>query len=108
YDKIGQEYKKHFIDQRVAWAIFRPVNTTLSAAGIALVITFGGAAVLGEFNFTNGSGFSIGLLFAFIGYTEMFFNPIRDLTEKFEVVQGAMTAAERIFTILDEKQEIVN
>jgi len=108
YDQIGQEYKKHFIDQRVAWAIFRPVNTTLSAAGIALVITFGGAAVLGEFNFTNGGVFSIGLLFAFIGYTEMFFNPIRDLTEKFEVVQGAMTAAERIFTILDEKQEIVN
>lgn len=108
YDQIGQEYKKHFIDQRVAWAIFRPVNTTLSAAGVALVITFGGAAVLGEFNFTNGGAFSIGLLFAFIGYTEMFFNPIRDLTEKFEVVQGAMTAAERIFTILDEKQEIVN
>ncbi|MCA8916185.1 MAG: ABC transporter ATP-binding protein [Planctomycetes bacterium] len=108
YDAIGQDYKKHFIDQRKAWAIFRPVSTTLSATGIATVIAFGGAAVLGKFDFTNGEVFSIGLLFAFIGYTEMFFTPIRDLTEKFEVVQGAMTAAERIFTILDEKRDIVN
>ncbi|MBZ0137179.1 MAG: ABC transporter ATP-binding protein/permease [Planctomycetes bacterium] len=108
YDKIGQDYKKHFIDQRTAWAIFRPVNTTLSAAGIALVIAFGGAAVIGQFEVSGTEVFTVGLLFAFIGYTELFFTPIRDLTEKFEVVQGAMTAAERIFTIIDEPKTIVN
>lgn len=108
YDAIGQEYKDHFIRQRTAWAIFRPVSTTLSAAGIALVLWFGGAAVLGEFNVSGEAVFTVGLLFAFIGYAELFFTPIRDLTEKFEVVQGAMTAAERIFTITDEPRTIVN
>ncbi|MCB9893515.1 MAG: ABC transporter ATP-binding protein [Planctomycetes bacterium] len=108
YDKIGQDYKKHFIDQRTAWAVFRPVNTTLSALGIALVIAFGGAAAMGKFEVSGGEVFTVGLLFAFIGYTELFFTPIRDLTEKFEVVQGAMTAAERIFTIIDEPKTIVN
>jgi len=108
YDEIGQEYKTHFIDQRTAWAIFRPVSTTLSATGIALVIWFGGAAVLGEFNVSGDQAFTLGLLFMFIGYAELFFTPIRDLTEKFEVVQGAMTAAERIFTITDEPRTIVN
>jgi ABC-type multidrug transport system fused ATPase/permease subunit len=108
YDRIGSEYKKHFIDQRTAWAIFRPVNTTLSAAGVALVIWFGGAAVLGEFDVGGGALFTVGMLFMFIGYTELFFTPIRDLTEKFEMVQGAMTAAERIFTIIDEPRDIVD
>jgi ATP-binding cassette, subfamily B, multidrug efflux pump len=108
YDAIGQEYKSHFIRQRTAWAIFRPVSTTLSATGIALVIWFGGAAVLGEFTVSGGQVFTVGLLFAFIGYAELFFTPIRDLTEKFEVVQGAMTAAERIFTITDEPVTIVD
>lgn len=108
YDAIGQQYKNHFIDQRKAWAIFRPVSTTLSATGIALVIWFGGAAVMGEFSVSGEAVFTVGLLFTFIGYAELFFTPIRDLTEKFEVVQGAMTAAERIFTIIDEPRTIVD
>ncbi len=109
YDEINQRYKNHFLDQRRAWAIFRPVNTTLSAVGIGLVLWFGGAAVLADMQApTAAEVFTVGMLFAFIGYAELFFTPIRDLTEKFDVVQGAMTSAERIFTILDEKHEIVN
>lgn len=117
YDEINQRYKKHFMDQRQAWAIFRPVNTTLSAVGIGLVLWFGGAAVLGDMGVAAGMSeeqalaanlFTVGLLFAFIGYAELFFTPIRDLTEKFDMVQGAMTSAERIFTILDEKADINN
>jgi ABC-type multidrug transport system fused ATPase/permease subunit len=116
YDEINQKYKNHFLEQRKAWAVFRPVNTTLSAVGIALVLWFGGAAVLGDLEVARGMGeqqaaanlFTVGLLFAFIGYAELFFTPIRDLTEKFDIVQGAMTSAERIFTILDERREIVD
>jgi ATP-binding cassette, subfamily B, multidrug efflux pump len=117
YDEIGRKFKKHFMDQRTAWAWFRPVNTTLSAAGIGLVLWFGGAAVLGDMRLAAGltdeqaaaaSLFTVGLLFAFIGYAELFFAPIRDLTEKFDMIQGAMTSAERIFTILDEEPEVVN
>ncbi len=109
YDAINQRYKQHFLDQRHAWAIFRPVNTTLSAVGIGLVLWFGGAAVLGDMQAPSAAEvFTVGTLFAFIGYAELFFTPIRDLTEKFDVVQGAMTSAERIFTILDEKREVVD
>jgi ABC-type multidrug transport system fused ATPase/permease subunit len=113
YDRIGREYMKHFLDQRRAWAIFRPVNTTLSAVGIGLVLWFGGAAAI------RGAGMdpaaaaaagaiSVGVLVSFLGYAELFFAPIRDLTEKFDILQGAMTAAERIFAILDEPREILD
>lgn len=108
YDEIGSEYRTHFIDQRKAWAIYRPINTTLSAVGIGLVLWFGGAAVMDTAGGNSREVFTVGLLFAFIGYAELFFQPIRDLTEKFEMIQGAMTSAERIFTILDEKREIVD
>jgi ABC-type multidrug transport system fused ATPase/permease subunit len=108
YDEIGSEYRGHFIDQRKAWAIYRPINTTLSSIGIGLVLWFGGAAVMETAGATSGEVFTVGLLFAFIGYAELFFTPIRDLTEKFEMIQGAMTSAERIFTIIDEKREIVD
>jgi ATP-binding cassette, subfamily B, multidrug efflux pump len=117
YAKINDTYRHYFIKQRLAWAWFRPTNHTLSAAGIGLVIWFGGAAVLSDMSVAAGMSeteiaaanlFTIGLLFAFIGYAELFFTPIRDLTEKYDVVQGAMTSAERIFTILDQKPEIVD
>jgi ATP-binding cassette, subfamily B, multidrug efflux pump len=117
YRRINDDYRTHFLRQRTAWAIFRPANTTLSAVGIGLVLWFGGAAVLSDMSVAAGMTgaevaaanlFTIGLLFAFIGYAELFFTPIRDLTEKFDVVQGAMTSAERIFTIMDEKADIVD
>lgn len=117
YYEIGDDYRRHFMEQRVAWAVFRPVSTTLSAVGIALVLWFGGASVLADFEIVqsltpeqaaNAEFFTLGLLFAFIGYAELFFTPIRDLTEKFDIIQGAITSAERIFTIMDEEREVVD
>ncbi len=99
YDAIGREYMGHFLRQRRAWGIFRPINTTLSAAGVALVLWFGGGSVL-------EGALTLGVLVSFLSYAELFFTPIRDLTEKFDLIQSAMTAGERIFTIMDEKNEI--
>jgi ABC-type multidrug transport system fused ATPase/permease subunit len=111
YDGIGREWMRHFVRQRRAWAVFRPVNTTLSSVGIGLVLWFGGGAALRTLGMDDAAAeaaglISVGLLITFVGYAEQFFAPIRDLTEKFDIIQSAMTAGERIFTILDERNEI--
>ena len=113
YDAIGRSYRKYFLDQRRAWSYFRPINTTLSAAGIGLVLWFGGHAVLQaaggqRVSLAIGSVMTVGLLTSFLAYSEQFFAPIRDFTEKFDVLQGAMTSAERIFTILDTRPQFVD
>lgn len=111
YEVIASDFRKHFLAQRRAWAYFRPVATTLSATGIGLVLWVCGDAVL------RGKGMepvqmaavgaiSVGVLVTYLQYAELFFTPIRDITEKFDIVVGAMTSAERIFTILDEKVDV--
>jgi ABC-type multidrug transport system fused ATPase/permease subunit len=111
HDRLSRDYKDHFLAQRKAWAIFRPVNTTLSATGTGLVLWFGGTMALRGVGIADADlaavgAITVGTLFAFLGYVEQFFQPIRDLTEKLDVIQGAMTAAERIFTTLDETTRI--
>jgi ATP-binding cassette, subfamily B, multidrug efflux pump len=101
YDRIGREYRDHFLSQRKAWAIYRPVNTTLSAMGTGLIYCFGGGAVLLR-------TITVGEFYAYLAYVDLFYAPIRDLTEKFDIIQGALTAAERIFGILDEESRIVD
>ncbi len=75
-------------------ALFMPVVEALGFVSIGLVIYFGGSRVLGQ-------TLSIGALVAFISYLRMFFRPVRDMAEKFNLMQNAMASAERIFQILD-------
>ncbi|MBW2041705.1 MAG: ABC transporter ATP-binding protein [Deltaproteobacteria bacterium] len=76
------------------FALFMPVIELLGAVAIAVIIYYGGgAAVSGRI--------SLGSLVAFLSYMRMFFNPIRDLAEKYNVMQNAMASAERIFMIMD-------
>ncbi|UCG06061.1 MAG: ABC transporter ATP-binding protein [Desulfobacterales bacterium] len=75
-------------------AVFMPLIELLGMVAVALVIFYGGGRVL------SGS-LSLGALVAFISYIRMFFRPIRDLAEKYNILQNAMASAERIFLILD-------
>ena len=70
---------------------------TLSSVAIGLIIWYGGGEIV------RGT-LSFGALVAFIQYSEKFFGPIRDLSSKYSVMQGAMAALERIFTMLDSKE----
>lgn len=79
-------------------AIFVPVIEVLSFISIASVIYYGGGQVLAK-------SISLGSLVAFISYIRMFFRPIRDVTEKFTLMQNAISSAERIFLILQTKEE---
>ena len=81
------------------FAVFMPSMEVLSSVGIGLLIWYGGAKVVGE-------QLSLGSLVAFIGYIQMFFKPIRDISEKYNIMQSAMASMERIFGLMDQKEDI--
>ncbi len=80
-------------------AVFFPTVDLLGTLATALVIWIGGAAVLGE-------SVTPGVLVAFVMYIEQFFNPIRDLSRRFDQLQATMAGGERIFGLLDTKIEV--
>jgi ATP-binding cassette, subfamily B, multidrug efflux pump len=82
-------------DAILAYALFYPAVEFLSFATIALIYWTGGLRIL-------GSSLSLGVLIAFTMYAQRFFRPIQDLSEKFNILQSAMAASERIFRLLDE------
>jgi ATP-binding cassette subfamily B multidrug efflux pump len=82
-------------DAILAFALFYPAVEFLSIATITLIYWSGGNRVL-------SSGLSLGVLTAFTMYATRFFRPIQDLSEKFNILQSAMAASERIFKLLDE------
>jgi ATP-binding cassette subfamily B protein len=80
-------------------AVFMPLIEILAVVAVALVIWYGGGRVL-------AGSLSLGALVAFITYIRMFFRPIRDLAEKYNILQNAMASAERIFLILDSRDRL--
>jgi ATP-binding cassette subfamily B multidrug efflux pump len=97
-NRVHMEAYKAAID---AFSFFYPAVEFLSMGGIALLYWFGGLRVI-------GGSLQIGLLFAFMMYAQRFFRPIQDLSEKFNILQTAMAASERIFRLLDEPLTIVS
>ena len=92
-NRIHMEAYKDAID---AFSYFYPAVEFLSMSGVALLYWTGGARVIAA------STFTIGMLISFIQYAQRFFRPIQDLSEKFNILQSAMAASERIFQLLDE------
>lgn len=101
FDTINTSYKDASLKQLTVFAIFRPSIELLASLTMALLIWFGGIETL------DGS-LKFGVLFAFINYVMMFFQPIFDLTEKYDILQNAMASSERIFEILDTDNTITN
>lgn len=81
------------------FAVFMPVIELLGVFALAVVIFYGGGGVL-------AGSISLGALVAFISYVKMFFRPIRDIAEKYNILQNAMASAERIFEILDSDDRL--
>jgi len=97
-NRIHMEAYKDAID---AFSYFYPSVEFLSLSGVALLYWTGGVRVI-------GATFTIGMLISFIQYAQRFFRPIQDLSEKFNILQAAMAASERIFTLLDEPVTIAS
>src|ERR1700694_3247054 len=100
--KAVEEFEKRNRDNMLAWrdailayALFYPAVEFLSFATIALIFWSGGNRIL-------HSTLSLGVLTAFTMFAQRFFRPIQDLSEKFNILQSAMAASERIFKLLDE------
>ena len=83
------------------YAVFYPAIELLAAIAIALILVYGGARVM-------VGALTMGAFVAFLQYSERFWRPISDLSEKFNVLQAAMAAAERIFLLLDTRPQIEN
>lgn len=101
FKNINKEYKKANIQSIFYHAVFYPAVELISSIAVALIIWYGGGEVL-------KNNLSIGVLFAFIQYTEMFFRPVRDLAEKYNILQTGMASSERIFKLLDNKTFVKN
>jgi ABC-type multidrug transport system fused ATPase/permease subunit len=101
FDKVNRELKDANMKQLIVFGIFRPSMYFIYVLGLCIVLAFGGYEVL------NGA-MSIGMLIIFIQYISSFFDPIQQLAEQFNILQSAMASAEKIFTLLDDKSQIVN
>ncbi|WP_373499320.1 ABC transporter ATP-binding protein [Desulfococcus sp.] len=94
---LNQEFYRAGMQQIHIFAVFMPLIEFFSAVSLALVIYYGGKGVLRE-------DISLGILVAFISYMRMFFRPIRDLAEKYNILQNALSSAERILLLLNTRE----
>jgi len=101
FSTINADHRDSNIKSIFYYAIFYPGVELLSSIAIGLIVWYGGGEVV-------QGVLTIGVLFAFIQFTEMFFRPIRDLSEKYNIMQTAMASSERIFKLLDNQTFIKN
>lgn len=99
FEKINREHTEENKKSIMYYALFFPVVEFLGAAAVGIIIWYGGGQVL-------QNAVSVGVIIAFVQYTEMFFRPIRDLAEKYNILQTAMASSERIFNLLDTSNPI--
>lgn len=95
FARRNRDHMLAYKDAILYFALFYPAVEFLSVAAIALVFWFGGLRIL-------AGTLTLGILVAFMQYAQRFFRPIQDLSEKFNILQSAMAASERIFKLLDE------
>ncbi|MGA2833577.1 MAG: ABC transporter ATP-binding protein [Terracidiphilus sp.] len=98
---VNRQHLVAFKDTIFAYALFYPAVDLLSIVAIALVVSFGGFGVL-------SGAVTIGVLNMFIQYSLRFWRPIQDMSDKYNILQSAMAASERIFRLLDTQPEIVS
>jgi ATP-binding cassette subfamily B multidrug efflux pump len=124
FSEVNAVHMDAFKDAIMAHAVYYPVVEILSSIAIACVIWFGGNDVIHNstalsfaVNWVRGHGISVhvvrnlttlGILVAFMQYAQRFFRPIQDFSEKYNILQSAMAASERIFKLLDAPVEITS
>jgi ATP-binding cassette subfamily B protein len=101
FDEIDRRHRDANIESIFYYAVFYPAIEAVSALASALIIWYGGESVL-------RNTLTLGALVAFLQYSQRFFRPISDMSEKFNILQSAMASSERIFNVLDEPVVITN
>lgn len=98
FERLSRDYYHRQMASVHVFAFFHPTITVLSAASIAGVLYFGG-------NFARAGTVAIGEFVSFLAYVQLMFQPVRGLTEKYNIYQNAMSSAERIFSLLAAEEE---
>ena len=122
FSEVNAQHMDAYKDAIMAHAVYYPVVEILSSIAVASVIWFGGHGILSGWTVTGltvdfsaktlfpirqiENAATLGVLAAFIQYAQRFFRPIQDLSEKYNILQSAMSAAERVFKLLDTPVEI--
>jgi ATP-binding cassette, subfamily B, multidrug efflux pump len=100
FARLNAAHRDAFLKSVFYYSVYFPVVELLESLALALILWYGGIVSL-------RGAFTIGSLVAFIQYAERFFRPIRDLSERYNILQGAMASSERIFDLLDTKAGII-
>ena len=100
FDRINREHQDAYLKAVFYYALFFPFIEILASVSTALIVWYGGIKAF------QGT-LTIGLLVAFIEYMGRFFRPVRELSEKYNLLQSTMASAERIFGLLDTRQQVV-
>ena len=99
FDEIDRQHRDANVRSIFFYAVFYPAIELVSAVAVGLILWVGGRWVIAD-------SLTLGSLVAFVMYAQRFFRPIMDMSEKFNVLQGAMASSERIFGLLDTPVEI--
>ncbi len=116
FDTINKAYTDAQVKSVMYYAVFFPVVDFVAQLAVALILWFGGKAILnglpdwdliemvrGWFGQTESQPITVGVILAFMQYNEQFFRPVRELSDKYNVLQDTMASSERIFELLDTK-----
>lgn len=99
YEELSGNYLKQNLRQIKLFGTFMPLTEFMSSTAIALILWYGGSEILKE-------QLTLGELVAFLSYMRLFFQPLRELAQKYSIIQSAMASAERIFELLDTDRDI--
>jgi ATP-binding cassette subfamily B protein len=101
FEGINARHRDANLDSIFYYAVFYPAVEIVGALAAALIIWYGGLSVM-------SGALTLGALVAFLQYSSRFFQPISDMSEKFNILQAAMASSERIFKLIDEPVSIVS
>lgn len=100
FHDINDDYRNANIETIYYYAIFYPMVDFIGTIGIAVVLWFGGYGILTGMS-ASGTALTLGTVIAFTQYSGLLFQPIRDLSDKFNILQAAIVASHRVFILLD-------
>ena len=101
FHDVNDAHRRAHIETIFYYSVFFPLVDLIGALGVALIIWYGGWRVMGANSSPGEQALTIGALVAFIQYSQQLFQPIRDISDKYNVLQAAIVASHRIFKTLD-------
>jgi len=99
FKELNEAYLQKSFYQIKIFGLFMPVLELLSSVAVALIIWYGGGLIIQD-------RMTLGVLVAFLSYMRLFFQPLRELSQKYSIVQSSLASAERIFQLLDTVNDL--